>query len=467
MNKILVKVAIGLLLIGIFGLPVYSSTIEEELQKLKAAGIPTTVEELNLPEIPDAENGALVYKEAFNLIYSLSEQYKEIFDYFPYEGRVVSKWEDVPEEKKQEVIELILHNPDFAKMYQLLEKASKMKCIFIKKEDYQNPSRQLTHLNQLRYCARILAAKAKIEKEQGEMDKALNTCLTTLRIGDSLSNEPTLISQLVRIAMDGIALNSLEEVISGEITEGKSNDSYQSLLKETQTERKTNITNFALKGELVCGNLPFFSRYKKLGEKVFELTEEEKKTEELQGADFVKQIKDEKQELKNIYLNSGCKTPEEFFEKQEISFLRTVLIVIPLTEKPYWQVNKELEKIDKDIKNLPDNEIFSKSTLPAIVRVYMLEARTDAQLGAAEIAIANKIYKTKHGEYVESLSQLSPEILPTTPLDPFTGKDYIYKKKEKGFIVYSLGENLKDDGGISQKQTGWKGDYDIVWECSF
>lgn len=61
---------------------------------------------------------------------------------------------------------------------------------------------------------------------------------------------------------------------------------------------------------------------------------------------------------------------------------------------------------------------------------------------------------------VDTLNQLTPEILPALPLDPFTGKDYIYRKKEKGFIVYSVGEDLKDDGGVEEK--GLKPD--IVWE---
>jgi hypothetical protein len=51
------------------------------------------------------------------------------------------------------------------------------------------------------------------------------------------------------------------------------------------------------------------------------------------------------------------------------------------------------------------------------------------------------------------------------PVDPFTGKDYIYKKKDKGFIVYSVGEDLKNDGGLRRKAR--EKDYDIVWECNF
>jgi hypothetical protein len=173
-----------------------------------------------------------------------------------------------------------------------------------------------------------------------------------------------------------------------------------------------------------------------------------------------------KEVLKQSYLKSGCKSPEEFFEKQEITYLEMVSVLIPLTQKPYWEVREELLKIKSAIGELDEGQIYTKMMLPSMSRAYTWEAKCDAYLGVAEIALANRIYRLKHGRYVDSLGELVPGVLSSVPLDPFTGKEYVYKKKDRGFIVYSLGENLKDDGGISQKEKGWRGDYDIVWECS-
>ena len=78
------------------------------------------------------------------------------------------------------------------------------------------------------------------------------------------------------------------------------------------------------------------------------------------------------------------------------------------------------------------------------------------------MGIANRIYKQKYGKYVNSLNQLTPDILSSLPSDPFTGKDYIYKRKDKGFMVYSVGEDLKDDGGAEGKS---RLKPDIVWSC--
>ncbi|HOK56571.1 MAG TPA: hypothetical protein PKV21_08370 [bacterium] len=57
-------------------------------------------------------------------------------------------------------------------------------------------------------------------------------------------------------------------------------------------------------------------------------------------------------------------------------------------------------------------------------------------------------YKTQYRNYLENLEKLVPEILPSLPLDPFTGKEYVYKKKGNGFLIYSLGKNQKNDNGI-------------------
>jgi len=38
-------------------------------------------------------------------------------------------------------------------------------------------------------------------------------------------------------------------------------------------------------------------------------------------------------------------------------------------------------------------------------------------------------------------------------------------EKKEGFIVYSVGDNLRDDGGKWGKgRNKWVGDFDIVWE---
>jgi len=80
-------------------------------------------------------------------------------------------------------------------------------------------------------------------------------------------------------------------------------------------------------------------------------------------------------------------------------------------------------------------------------------------LGAAEIGLAIRVYRKMYEKYPDNLTQLIPVILPELPIDPFTGRQYIYRKNVDSIIVYSVGEDMKDDGGIEEKTLK----PDIVW----
>ena len=45
------------------------------------------------------------------------------------------------------------------------------------------------------------------------------------------------------------------------------------------------------------------------------------------------------------------------------------------------------------------------------------------------------------------LAALCPTYLKQVPKDRFTDGELIYKRKSGGYVLYSLGSNLKDDGG--------------------
>ena len=78
---------------------------------------------------------------------------------------------------------------------------------------------------------------------------------------------------------------------------------------------------------------------------------------------------------------------------------------------------------------------------------FLKTATLEAMLQTSRIGMACKIFKNQHGVFPENIIDLTPNILEAEPLDPFTGKSYIYKKHDAGFIVYSVGSNQKDEDG--------------------
>jgi hypothetical protein len=90
-----------------------------------------------------------------------------------------------------------------------------------------------------------------------------------------------------------------------------------------------------------------------------------------------------------------------------------------------------------------------------------------AGLRAARVALAVQRYRLAAGGLPETLAELVPKYLDTVPKDPFDGDDMRYEKLAAGFVVYSVGEDLSDDGGKEEpprtKGRRERGNYDVTF----
>jgi hypothetical protein len=70
-----------------------------------------------------------------------------------------------------------------------------------------------------------------------------------------------------------------------------------------------------------------------------------------------------------------------------------------------------------------------------------------ARLRCALVALAAERYRQKFGDWPKALADLVPQYLAAVPLDPFDGKPLQYRRTNTGAIIYSVGEDGRDDGG--------------------
>ncbi len=61
------------------------------------------------------------------------------------------------------------------------------------------------------------------------------------------------------------------------------------------------------------------------------------------------------------------------------------------------------------------------------------------------VAMALAAYQAEKKVYPDKLSQLSPGYLKKVPDDLFIDKPFFYKRTDKGYLLYSVGENMKYD----------------------
>lgn len=76
----------------------------------------------------------------------------------------------------------------------------------------------------------------------------------------------------------------------------------------------------------------------------------------------------------------------------------------------------------------------------------LVHARTYQRL--ARIAVALEQFRMRHGAFPETLEALEPDAYGGSLLDPWDGNPLRYWHDRQGFLLYSVGGNLVDDGGV-------------------
>ena len=103
---------------------------------------------------------------------------------------------------------------------------------------------------------------------------------------------------------------------------------------------------------------------------------------------------------------------------------------------------------DSEISRIVNNNIFLKILMPALARVNMIAWRNKIDVESTPLIIALVRYKQDTGAFPESLDKLVEQgYIKQVPVDPFSDKPLAYRKTDNSFILYSWGENLKDDDG--------------------
>jgi hypothetical protein len=410
---------------GLSNLPV-NIRLKNTFEELKKKGIKTELEEVIPQLIPDEKNGAIIYEEIFKIIEEVERKNKKEIEFIPYQS--CKKIEELKEEELKKG-KRIIESDEFNKVFNLVEKAVNMPCRF-NIEYGKGPEALLPHLSGLRNLSRYIRAKIYFCLKDKKYDEAIKFAKIGLKIGDSLKDEPILISQLTRFAIDETVMMSINSVFNVKGIKISENDYMEilSILNGKQTD-----IGRALNGELVIFVKPIF----------------------LGGLKYNKFYK----VINAIYL--------PLIKNDFIFYSKYFSDIIEFSKKPYYSAKKEIEKMEKSNLKIYSNwfisikHIYSALLNPTFIGCIIQKTNYSAYIDTFKIVIGLKIYKERYGKYPEKIQLLTPEILPSLPYDPFTGKEFIYHIEKDYFLVYSLGENEKDDNGIFDRKTkkddiGWK-----------
>ncbi len=455
--KSILMLLIGFVIINAIATLILGRRFDSEVAALKAKGYPVSMAAFGENPVPDALNGAVVYAKAFDLLHSKQP------DTVDNALNNLLESETKVKEPRPPMPTSVLPPPatpvSWAEARQAAESVkgiipltqealSKPECKFpVNWKDGINA--KFPHLIRLRQLTRALCAQSLIDAHDGKMDEALSTIDLALRSSKAAKDEPTLIATLVTIACTRTASDTLRAILKYDTpTESQSKKLFDLLSK---TDYRTEFA-YAVKSEIALGLWVFDYTLKNGVSGILETTGNASNPGE-QPTALVRMGRgiSDYAWRPMLYVDGGI-------------YLKHTISNAQAAAKPYRDAVQQIEA-NQSIQ-LPQYAIVSRIMTPVFSKGSILVDSTRAQTALTQILLASQVYKSKTGSYPESIAQLRSKIKWTIPVDPYTGKDFIYKRTNSGFQAYSIGSNLKDDGGRPAKEHYNPDDGDIVlnWE---
>jgi hypothetical protein len=438
-NRILICIGILLVSLGV----VYAVMLARATARLREAyaalekdGRPMQAAAFIPPPVPDAQNAAVLYEKAASLLKNQPVGSKSLLWRLDRLADVV--WSDSPDPCNcAELKQLMGQEVVRSALAAVEEAAQRPACRFNRHYDTGVPS-EMPFLDDLRPFARILAVRAYWEAEAGAPDKAWATAATPLKLATGLREDPLCDAQLCSLIVvfrACLAMQRLCEIAplhkeNCEKIEGllRNLDDPGPLLRAADGER-------LLVGERLF-NLPTDELYQQVRTRVF-----------LVG-DHTPEI------LARLGFRIIIFKPR--FVADHAMYLMMMGKLSQMLQDPYVPRGSgsraEFENLRKKAR------ILTGTYTPMFDFVAAFSYRASVQLRLTRAGLALLQYRQAHGAFPPTLEALG---LPGLT-DPYTQQPLHYRPEGEGFIVYSVGEDQKDNGG-AVRQRRQETDYDIVW----
>jgi hypothetical protein len=311
---------------------------------------------------------------------------------------------------------------------------------------------EMENLSNYRRLAFALQWQIRYEAYKGDIDTALSDCVALTKFGGHLQGHGLLIEQLVGIAIEGLANNSIFMFLDwGDVS--------VDVLKSTQEEldkqfgRQERVFSFE-------------------AEKVFwydaiqrTFTDDGQGGGRMLARGMAYVVTDDWKENLWRFVSFNYPDRQEMTSKIDEYFRRFAEI---LAETP-WDLRDEAideQEEDEEVRIAP---IMLKITIPAHRRVSQIAWRTKTGRRALLTVLAVMRYEKEKSQYPASLDELvEAGYLKELPMDPYSVGPLVYQKTDEGFLLYSFGINLTDDGGkLGHSKNGkprmWADDGDWVF----
>jgi hypothetical protein len=408
--------------------------LEQELARIRDRGEPLTLREVAPPPVPDAENAALVYEQAFRRLPRTERLPPEIEPHAvilaPEDEGVLRRFMSGDAAKREQVpvarVRQALAGTEEA--LSLVRQAAAMpRCRFpVNWED--GAGALFPHLPKLRSFSRLLGADAALAAIDGQPARALADLDALVGMTRHIASEPVLIGQMVQYGCLSVAQESLRRLIeTTSIDEPDSRaldrtlagvDLYDPFARAVQAERCLGLWVFdvaradparwrAVAGNQITPGLLFSAVLRPVGSPLLKMDEQ-------------------------------C-------------YLRLMAGGLALARRRERVSHAEWG--DADLR-YPWYADVTRLMLPAFSLAGDRRDEAVARLALARWGLALDLFHQRTGRYPEALAEVDGILGQKLPADPFSGQAFRYRRQGSGYVLYSVGVNGRDDGGQTSHTYG-------------
>ncbi len=404
-----------------------AALVRGEIARIVREGAPVTLKDLDGPKIADSQNGAVVYQKAFALVSGKAAE-KDML----YISRAVSTNEPLKTPAQWNRLKKILAK--YGEVIPIVEAAqARPECRFpIEWEKNGSFNAVFYHLAPCRDLNRLLCARAIVSARDGDSNDAVRCLDLSFRLGSSLDYNPPIIAFLTRLATINQSYYAFRKVIE---TSAITDDQAQRLSATLASIDFTGKLNKAYKVERAAGIWEF------------------------------NKVREPYQSLGSAIGKTLGFIEIRRYNQDELFYLKQMRNNIETSQMSYREAvaNHKLN----DLSGFPSYALYSALLLPTPVIGYAMQYNDRAQviISGCRIALALAVYKNDNKTYPAKLSDISKFFGGKIPIDLFSGKDFIYRQQGNGYLLYSIGANLKDDGGKEPAPRKSNQEFgDIVWK---
>jgi hypothetical protein len=290
-------------------------------------------------------------------------------------------------------------------------------------------NRVMAVLPAYRHLAFDMRWRIRFQAHNGDVETALQDCIVLQKFGGHMHGKGLLIEQLVGVAIEALAHNVIFTILQKVDVPAEALQSVQQELERQFGKKEPVISLEAEKAFWYDQIQRTFTDDGRGGGRVL-----------LRGLPYV--VKDWMGGLWGL-VSFSYPDRREVMARTDKYFGRTA----ELFDKTPWDLNAEGIDSDAWHENLQAS-LMLDIVGPAHSRVGQIGWRTKTSRLAVLSVLAIMRCRKEKGAYPASLDELvAAGYLKRLPMDPYSDGTLVYRETDDGFLLYSLGADLKDDGG--------------------